>query len=106
MMKPRAAQARHPQPTPKRIDTAAASTEPEFFSAQISQANRFYLDLKPPATERLRKLPVTEIIATNTIPVPTHKMLPNLKVISIAGLLSEVILRVHEGRSVGELFNE
>jgi ribose-phosphate pyrophosphokinase len=34
------------------------------------------------------------------------KKLPNLTVLSIAPLLAEVILRAHEGRSVGEMFNE
>ena len=62
--------------------------------------------LSPPAVERLRGLPITEIVTTNTVPIPPHKMLPNMTVISMAGLLSEVILRVHEGRSVGALFNE
>jgi ribose-phosphate pyrophosphokinase len=33
-------------------------------------------------------------------------MLPNMIVLSVAQLLGEVILRSHEGRSVGELFNE
>jgi ribose-phosphate pyrophosphokinase len=62
--------------------------------------------LSPPAIERLRALPIKEIITTNTVPIPPHKLLPNVTVLSIAGLLAEVILRVHEGRSVGELFNE
>ncbi len=62
--------------------------------------------LSPPAVERLRGLPIKEIITTNSVPIPPHKMLPNMTIISIAGLLGEVILRVHEGRSVGELFNE
>jgi ribose-phosphate pyrophosphokinase len=56
--------------------------------------------------ERLAAAPIKEIVTTNTIPIPPHKMLPNMKVLSIAPLLGEVIRRVHEGRSVGELFNE
>lgn len=60
----------------------------------------------PPATERLRALPVKEIVTTNTLPIPPEKMLPNLKILSVGPLLGEVIRRVHEGRSVGELFNE
>ncbi len=62
--------------------------------------------LSDPATERLRKLPVKEIVTTDTLPIPDHKMLPNMVVLSVAQLLGEVILRSHEGRSVGELFNE
>jgi ribose-phosphate pyrophosphokinase len=58
----------------------------------------------PPAVERLRDLPVQEIVTTNSIHLPPEKRLPNLTVLSVAGLLAEVIQRVHEGRSVGEIF--
>jgi ribose-phosphate pyrophosphokinase len=60
----------------------------------------------PPAVERLRDLPITELVTTNTLPLPPEKMMPNVKVLSVGPLLGEVIRRVHEGRSVGELFNE
>lgn len=64
--------------------------------------------LSGPALERLEALPVTEIVCTNTLPIPpqARERLPNLTVLSIAPLLGEVIVRAHEGRSVGELFNE
>ncbi len=62
--------------------------------------------LSPPAVDRLRSLPIKEIITTNTVPIPPEKMLPNLRVLSVASLLGEVIKRAHEGRSVGEMFNE
>ncbi len=62
--------------------------------------------LSHPAVERLRGLPVKEIITTNTVPIPPEKMLPNLRILSVAALLGEVIKRAHEGRSVGEMFNE
>ncbi|MAU01432.1 MAG: ribose-phosphate pyrophosphokinase [Anaerolineaceae bacterium] len=62
--------------------------------------------LSDPATERLRSLPVTEIVTTDTIPIPPEKMLPNMTILSVCELLGEVIIRSHEGRSVGELFNE
>jgi ribose-phosphate pyrophosphokinase len=62
--------------------------------------------LVPPATEKLAKAPIKEIVTTNTVPIPAEKRLPNMTVLSVAPLLGEVILRAHEGRSVGELFNE
>ncbi len=62
--------------------------------------------LSPPAIERLRALPVKEIVATNSVPLPPSKQLPNLRILSVASLLGEVIRRAHEGRSVGEMFNE
>lgn len=62
--------------------------------------------LSEPATQRLKELPIKEIVTTDTIPIPPQKMLPNVKILTVASLLGEVILRSHEGRSVGELFNE
>lgn len=58
------------------------------------------------ALERLAELNLKEIVTTNTLPLPPQKRLPNMTVLSIAPLLAEVILRAHEGRSVGELFDE
>ncbi len=61
------------------------------------------------AAERLSDLPVKEFITTDTIPIPeTKKKLfgNRLKILSVAPLLGEVICRAHEGRSVGEMFNE
>ena len=59
-----------------------------------------------PAYERLDALGLKEIIFTNTLPIPAEKRLPNMTILSVAPLLAEVILRAHEGRSVGELFDE
>jgi len=62
--------------------------------------------LSEKAYESLDKLDLQEIIFTNTLPIAEDKRLPNMTILSVAPLLSEVILRAHEGRSVGELFNE
>ena len=62
--------------------------------------------LSGPAVTRLASLPIKEIVTTNTLPIPPQKRLPNMTVLSVAPLLGEVILRGHEGRSVGEMFNE
>lgn len=59
-----------------------------------------------PAVERLASLPIREIVTTDTVPIPPEKRLPNLTILPVAPLLAEVIRRAHEGRSVGELFNE
>jgi ribose-phosphate pyrophosphokinase len=61
------------------------------------------------ACELLAGLPLTEIIVTDTIPIPPEKkeiLGEELTVLSVAPLLGEVISRAHEGRSVGEMFNE
>lgn len=59
-----------------------------------------------PASEKLAKLDLKEIITTNTLPIPESKLLPNMTVLSVAPLLAAVIKRAHKGMSVGELFNE
>jgi ribose-phosphate pyrophosphokinase len=62
--------------------------------------------LSGPAVERLRALPIKEIVTTNTVPVPESKRLPNMKILTVAPLLGEVMRRIHEGVSVGQMFNE
>jgi ribose-phosphate pyrophosphokinase len=61
------------------------------------------------AAKRLAELPLKHIITTDTVSIPDDKLNPlheRLTVLSIAPLLGEVIRRAHEGRSVGEMFNE
>lgn len=62
--------------------------------------------LSDPAVERLRDTDLTELIVTNTLPIPPEKRLPNMTVLSVAPLLGEVIRRIHFGISVGAMFNE
>jgi ribose-phosphate pyrophosphokinase len=59
--------------------------------------------------ERLSSLPIKHIITTDSVPLSQEKrdfLKGRLTVLSIAPLLGEVIKRAHEGRSVGEMFNE
>ncbi|HMN60300.1 MAG TPA: ribose-phosphate diphosphokinase [Anaerolinea sp.] len=61
------------------------------------------------AVQRLAALPVTEFIATDSIALTPERRAPfgdRLKILSVAPLLGEVILRANQGRSVGEMFNE
>jgi ribose-phosphate pyrophosphokinase len=63
----------------------------------------------PPSVTRLAELPITKIVTTDTVPIsPEDRALlkDKLEICSIAPLLGEVIKRAHEGRSVGEMFNE
>jgi ribose-phosphate pyrophosphokinase len=58
------------------------------------------------AIERLRAQPdIDEIVATDTVPISPDKLLPNMKVLSVAPLLAEAISRIHVGRSVSSLFD-
>lgn len=59
--------------------------------------------------ERLASLPIKQIITTDTSPLSSEKMTcldKRITVLSVASMLGEVIRRAHEGRSVGEMFNE
>ncbi|MEK6753692.1 MAG: ribose-phosphate diphosphokinase [Chloroflexota bacterium] len=59
--------------------------------------------------ERLASLPIKQIITTDSAPLSPEKMKHlegRITVLSVSGLLGEVIKRAHEGRSVGEMFNE
>ena len=61
------------------------------------------------AAVRLSSLDLKEIITTDTVPIPDESKAlfgDRLTICSVAPLLAEVILRAHEGRSVGELFDE
>jgi ribose-phosphate pyrophosphokinase len=61
--------------------------------------------LSHPAVERLRDAPIREIVVTNTIPLPPEaRELDKLRVISIAPLIGDAIVSIHEDRSVSRLF--
>ncbi|RPJ28298.1 MAG: ribose-phosphate pyrophosphokinase [Chloroflexi bacterium] len=59
--------------------------------------------------ERLADLSVKHMITTDTVGISSDKMKlldGRITILSIAPMLGEVIRRAHEGRSVGEMFNE
>ncbi|MBZ4688232.1 MAG: ribose-phosphate pyrophosphokinae [Clostridia bacterium] len=61
--------------------------------------------LSGPAIERIENSPIEELVATNTIPLPAEKRLEKIKVLSVAPLLGEAIIRIHEDLSVSKLFD-
>ncbi|MFA5881356.1 MAG: ribose-phosphate pyrophosphokinase [Eubacteriales bacterium] len=60
--------------------------------------------LSGPAIERLQKSSIKEIVVTNTIPLPEHKAIDKIHVLSVAPLIGEAIIRIHEDLSVSKLF--
>ncbi len=60
--------------------------------------------LSGPAIERLEASPIKELVATNTIPLG-DKTCSKLQVLSVAPLVGEAILRIHQDASVSKLFN-
>jgi len=61
--------------------------------------------LSGPAIQRLTQAPVKEVLVTNTITLSEEKMMDKLKVLSVAPLLGEAIIRIHEDLSVSKLFD-
>jgi len=56
------------------------------------------------AVALLDRAPIEEVVVTDTIPLTAEKMMPKIKVLSVADLLGEAIKRIHEERSLSSLF--
>ena len=59
-----------------------------------------------PAVERIKNSVISELIITNTIPLPEDKKIDKIKVLSVAPLLGEAITRIFREVSVSELFDK
>jgi ribose-phosphate pyrophosphokinase len=57
-----------------------------------------------PAMERLANAPITELVVCDTIQLPAEKRLPGLTTCSVAKLLANAIVRIHEDLSISTLF--
>jgi ribose-phosphate pyrophosphokinase len=57
------------------------------------------------AAQRLREVPIVEIVVTNSLPLRPEQMLPNIRIVSVAPLLGEAIRRIHRNESVSYLFD-
>lgn len=94
------------------IDTAGTMTMAAKFlrkaGAKTLYAYATHAILSGPAIERICKSGISHLVVTDTVPLNTEKrdrLGDKLQVLSVAPLLGDVILRIHEGRSVGELFD-
>lgn len=61
--------------------------------------------LSSPAAERLERSSIREVVVTNTIALLPEQKGSKLVVLSVAEMIAEAILRVHEMRSISELFS-
>jgi ribose-phosphate pyrophosphokinase len=61
--------------------------------------------LSEPAVDRLKNCHATEIVVTNTLPIPDERRFDKLTVLSIAPLVSRAIREVFEDGSVTSLFD-
>ena len=58
-----------------------------------------------PAVERLSKAPIIEVVVTDTVTLHDEvKAMGKVKVVSVASLLGEAMIRIHEDRSVSAMF--
>jgi len=62
--------------------------------------------LSGPAIERIKNSEIEELVVTNTIAVDKKKTISKIKVLSIATLLGEAIIRIHKERSISSLFDK
>jgi len=59
----------------------------------------------PPAYDRIESAPITELVVTNTIPVPEERQHGKIKVLSVAPLFAHAVQNVFNDESVSELFD-
>ncbi len=58
-----------------------------------------------PALQMIKESPLKELMTTDTIPLDKAKLVPKIRVLSVASLLSEAIKRIHNEESVSSLFD-
>lgn len=55
--------------------------------------------------ERLQASSLKEVVVTNTIMLPEQKRIEKIRILSVAELIAEAIIRVHTQRSISQLFD-
>ncbi|WLV24756.1 ribose-phosphate diphosphokinase [Aciduricibacillus chroicocephali] len=61
--------------------------------------------LSGPAIERIDNSAIKELVVTNTITLPSEKNIEKITQLSVAPLIGEALIRVHEQQSVSSLFD-
>lgn len=87
------------------IDTGGSVVAAREILLKEGAKNEMYLAathpvFSSPCVDRLKEARFTEVIVTDSIPLPPEKQFPGLKVISVAPILATVIKRIHSGESV------
>lgn len=97
------------------VDTGGSMAEAAFLAKKNGARGVYSVFVHPvfsnSAIEKLSASPITHLITTNTVPIPSEGLKTLKKnrivdILDISPLLGEVIRRAHEGRSVGEMFDE
>jgi len=91
------------------IDTAGSITEGAKALIQQGAAEVFVTAthgiFSPPAYERIDAAPITELVVTNTVPVPMERRHGKIRVLSVAPLIAAAVDNVFKDESVSELFD-
>ena len=61
--------------------------------------------LSGPAIQRLEDSAIEETVLLNTVPIPEEKLLPNMKILSVAPLFAEAMIRIYTNDSISKLFD-
>ncbi len=56
------------------------------------------------ALEKIERSPIVELAVTDSVPHATHSLPPKIRTLSVAQLLGEAVLRIHEEKSLSSLF--
>ncbi len=95
--------------TDDMIDTAGTITSAVYALKERGAASVYacatHALLSGEAPRRLDRAPLTQLVVTNTIPVPQERSFPALKVLSVAPLLARAIQYIHSNESVSALFD-
>ena len=59
-----------------------------------------------PAIQFMQDSPIKEVVATNTVDIPSEKRIDKITVLSVAPLFAEAIKRIHLGESIGNMLTE
>src|SRR5512132_2893216 len=91
------------------VDTAATLTEGVKALAAMGAGPIFtgatHALFSGKARQNLEEAPITEVVVTNTMPIPEEKRFGKLKVLSIAPLIADALRAVFEESSVSEIFH-
>lgn len=95
--------------TDDMIDTAGTITSAVYALKERGAASVYacatHALLSGEAPRRLDRAPLTQLVVTNTIPVPQERSFPALTVLSVAPLLARAIQYIHSNESVSALFD-
>jgi len=72
-------------------------------SVRVASVHGLFCD---PAIEMIENSPIVEVITTDTVNIPPEKRIDKITVLSVAHLFGRAIARIHEGRSITDLFED